>query len=101
MSAQIFYKIDGYVSILLAHPTEALAKGLSHPAGRVILVSMSALLSPVQDGEIWRVKIVWPNRAVHHFGKFTSERDAIVWINAHPRLTKPDTMDEPQNRPLV
>jgi hypothetical protein len=59
--------------------------------------SMSALLSPVQDGKIWRVKIVWPNQAVHHFGKFTSEQDAIDWINAHPRLTKPeDTMDEPQ-----
>jgi hypothetical protein len=58
---------------------------------------MSALLSPVQEGKIRRVKIVWPNGAVHHFGKFTSERDAIDWINAHPRLTKPeDTMDAPQ-----
>jgi hypothetical protein len=50
---------------------------------------MSALLSPVQEGDIWRVKIVWPNRAVHHFGKFTSKRDAVAWINAPPRLTKP------------
>jgi uncharacterized protein (DUF2384 family) len=59
---------------------------------------MSALLSPVQKGRIWRVKIVWPNRAVHYFGKFTSERDAIDWINAHPNLTKPeDTMDELQD----
>jgi hypothetical protein len=38
----------------------------------------SALLSPVVQADgIWRVKIVWPNRAVHHFGKFISERDAI------------------------
>jgi hypothetical protein len=36
-------------------------------------------------------------RHVHYFGKFPSEKDAIDWINAHPRLTKPeDTMDEPQ-----
>jgi len=58
---------------------------------------MAAILSPVQDGHIWRVKIVWPNGAVHYFGKFTSEQDAIDWINAHPRLTKPeDTTDEPE-----
>ncbi len=51
-------------------------------------------LSPLREGDIWRVKIVWPNRAVHHFGKFISERDAIDWINAHPNLTKlEDTMD--------
>jgi hypothetical protein len=60
---------------------------------------MSALLSPVvEEGGIWRVKIVWPNGATHYFGKFTSEQDAIDWINAHPRLTRPeDTMDEPQD----
>jgi hypothetical protein len=69
---------------------------LSHLAVRIILAFMSALLSPVQEGHVWRVKIVWPNRAVHHFGKFTSEQDAIDWINAHIGLTKPDTMDEPQ-----
>jgi hypothetical protein len=72
------------------------AKSLSHLAGRIILAPMSALLSPVRDGKIWRVKIVWPNGAVHHFGKFPSEKDAIAWIDAHPRLTKPeDTIDEP------
>ena len=38
---------------------------------------MAALLLPVQEGEICRVQIVWPNGAVHHFGKFTSEQDAI------------------------
>ena len=58
---------------------------------------MSALLSPVQEDDIWRVKIVWPNRAVHHFGKFISKKDTIAWINAHPNLTKPeDTTDELQ-----
>ena len=58
---------------------------------------MSGLLSAVQNREIWRVKIVWPNRHVNYFGKFTSERDATASINAHSNLTKPeDTMDEPQ-----
>jgi hypothetical protein len=44
----------------------------------------------------WRVKIVWPSGAVHHFGKFTSEQDAIDWINAHPQLTRPEDTMEPQ-----
>jgi uncharacterized protein (DUF2384 family) len=70
---------------------------LSDHAERIILSSMSAQLSPVQDDKIWRVKIVWSNRAVHHFGKFTSEQDAMAWIEAHPRLTRPeDTIDDPQ-----
>ena len=74
------------------------AKGLSHLAGRIILTSMNVLLSPAQEDDIWRVKIVWPNGAVHYFGKFTSERDAIDWINAHSYLTRPeDTMDEPRH----
>jgi hypothetical protein len=59
---------------------------------------MTALLSPVQEGSVWRVQIVWPNGAVHYFGKFTSEQDAADWINAHPRLTRAeDTIDEPQD----
>jgi hypothetical protein len=85
--------MDPYRSPPFASPS---VSGLSDLAERIILASMSALLSPLQDGKIWRVKIVWPNRGVHHFGKFTSEREAIDWINAHSRLTKPeDTMDEP------
>jgi hypothetical protein len=24
-----------------------------------------------------------------HFEKFPSEKDAVEWINAHPRLTRP------------
>ena len=35
---------------------------------------MSALLSPVQEGKIWRVKIVWPNRAVHILGNLLPSR---------------------------
>jgi hypothetical protein len=51
---------------------------------------MAAQLSPVLgEGGVWRVKIVWPNRAVHFVGKFTSERDAIDWVNAHRHLGEP------------
>jgi hypothetical protein len=46
-------------------------------------------LLPMQEGEIWRVQIVWPNGAVHYFGKFASKKDAVEWINAHARLTEP------------
>jgi hypothetical protein len=46
-------------------------------------------LSPAQTDGIWRVRIAWPNGAVHFVGKFTSEKDAIAWIEAHPWLTKP------------
>ncbi len=93
-------RIDGYGSIKPRNPrrlhkTPSKAKGLPHLAGRIILAFM-ALLSPVQEGEVWRVKMVWPNGAVHYFGNFPSERGAIYWITAHPRLTRPeDTMDEP------
>jgi hypothetical protein len=53
-------------------------------------------LLPKQMGEIWRVKITWPNRQVHFVGKFTSEKDAVAWINAHPNLAQPvDTVDAP------
>jgi hypothetical protein len=53
-------------------------------------------LLPKQMGGIWRVKITWPNRHVHFVGKFTSKRDAVAWIEAHPNLTKPvDTVDAP------
>jgi hypothetical protein len=53
-----------------------------------------ALLSPVEKGRIWRVQIVWPNGKVNYVGNFTSEKDAIAWIDAHAWLTKPEhTMD--------
>jgi hypothetical protein len=59
---------------------------------------MAALLLPVQQADIWRVQIVWPNGAVRYFGKFASKKDANAWIKAHPWLTKPfaeKTIDEP------
>ena len=54
------------------------------------------VLFAVQEGEIWRVQIAWPNGAVHYFGKFTSKQDAIEWIAAHSWLTAP-AADESQS----
>jgi hypothetical protein len=39
------------------------------------------------------------DQQLHYFGKFTSERDVIDWVNAHSNLTKlfaKNTIDEPQ-----
>jgi len=47
------------------------------------------VLLPVYEGDFWRVQIVWPNGAVHHFGKFVFKEEAVDWIAAHSRLTKP------------
>jgi hypothetical protein len=53
------------------------------------------VLLAVQEGEIWRVQIVWPNGAVHHFGKFDSKEDADDWIAAHSRLTPAEETSPP------
>jgi hypothetical protein len=58
------------------------------------MVDIRTLLSSVQQGRIWRVKVLWPNGKVNYVGKFSSENDAIKWIEAHPRLTEPATIDE-------
>lgn len=51
--------------------------------------TVGTLSSPVQKGGIWRARIVWPNGKVNFVGKFSSEKDAVAWIDAHPSLTKP------------
>jgi len=51
--------------------------------------SERTLLSSVQEGDRWRVRIAWPNGAVHYFGTFVSENDATQWIEAHAWLTIP------------
>jgi hypothetical protein len=39
-------------------------------------------LSPVvATGGIWRVRMTWPNGTVRHFGKFTSEKEAIEGLS--------------------
>jgi hypothetical protein len=58
----------------------------------------TVLLAVLQGGS-WRVKIVWPNGAVHHYGKFASKKDADDWIAAHSRLTKPEEVISPPTAP--
>jgi len=50
-----------------------------------------ARLFAVQEGERWRVQIVWPDGRLHYFGKFTSKQEALAWIAAHEWLTLPVT----------
>jgi len=59
------------------------------------------VLLPVREGQVWRVQIVWPNGAVHHFGKFASKEDAVGWIAAHPRLTMPAGENAKDKSPKV
>jgi hypothetical protein len=42
-----------------------------------------AVLSPVQDGSIWLVQITSPTGEKCYVGKFSSENDAIKWMNNH------------------
>jgi len=63
---------------------------LAYPMGASVKFERTAL-SSVQEGDVWRVRIAWPNGAVHYFGSFVSEKDAIQWIDAHAWLTIPAT----------
>jgi len=60
---------------------------------------MATVLLPVREGNIWRVQIVWPNGAVHHFGKFVSKEDAVDWLADHSRLTMPAEEASPPTAP--
>jgi hypothetical protein len=43
-----------------------------------------AVLSSVRDGDIWRVQIIWPNGKMDFVvGEFSSEGDAVKWIDRH------------------
>jgi hypothetical protein len=53
--------------------------------------SESTVLSSFQENGVWRVRIEWPNSAVHYFGSFTSEKEALKWIDDHAWLTIPST----------
>jgi hypothetical protein len=47
----------------------------------------TVLLSPIWQGDFWRVKLVWPNRTPRFFGKFGSQAEAEKWIEEHRWLT--------------
>lgn len=51
--------------------------------------SESTVLSSFQENGVWRVRIEWPNGAVHYFGSFSSEKEAAQWIDDHAWLTVP------------
>ena len=53
--------------------------------------SESTVLSSFQENGVWRVRIEWPNGAVHYFGSFISEKEALRWIGDHAWLTIPVT----------
>ena len=51
-------------------------------------MSISAVLTPVTQAGYWRVKIAWPNKTPHFFGKFQSQAEAERWIKQHRWLTE-------------
>ncbi|MGB8629424.1 MAG: hypothetical protein WCD69_08545 [Xanthobacteraceae bacterium] len=51
--------------------------------------SESTVLSSFQENGVWRVRIEWPNGAVHYFGSFSSEKEAAQWVDDHAWLTVP------------
>jgi hypothetical protein len=63
---------------------------VSLPKG-VVVKPESTVLSSFQENGVWRVRIEWPNGAVHYFGRFTSEKEALQWIDDHTWLTIPAT----------
>jgi len=53
------------------------------------LKSESTVLSSFEEDGVWRVRIEWPNGAVHYFGNFASGKEAAQWIDDHAWLTVP------------
>jgi hypothetical protein len=70
---------------------------LTSPSGTVVS-GTSTILSAVQEGNIWRVQIVWPNGSVHYFGRFSSEKGAREWVTNHAWLTLPVTKKTPASK---
>jgi Resolvase, N terminal domain len=80
-------------SLTLYGPGEGTGRrGVSTMARAALILAVSeshtleggrTVLLPVQEGDIWRVQIVWPNGQVHYFGRFASKKHAVKWISAH------------------
>jgi hypothetical protein len=57
----------------------------------------SIVLTPITQSGYWRVKIAWPNKTPHYFGKFQSREEAEKWIEKHRWLREQaQEPDEPQ-----
>jgi hypothetical protein len=48
----------------------------------------SVVLNPVAEAGYWRVKIAWPNKTPHYFGKFQNKKEAEKWIEQHHWMTE-------------
>jgi hypothetical protein len=48
----------------------------------------SVVLTPVVEASYWRVKIAWPRKTPHFFGKFQSQAEAEKWIADHHWMTE-------------
>ena len=48
----------------------------------------SVVLTPVVEAGYWRVKIAWPNKTPHYFGKFETKEKAEQWIAEHHWMTE-------------
>jgi hypothetical protein len=57
----------------------------------------SVLLTAITQSGYWRVKIAWPNKTPHFFGRFQSKEEAEKWIEQHHWMTKQP--QEPDFRP--
>ena len=59
----------------------------------------SLVLTAVAEASYWRVKIAWPNKTPHYFGKFQSQAEAEKWMEEHRWLiTQPQEpgADDPE-----
>jgi hypothetical protein len=64
----------------------------------------SVVLTPVTQAGHWRVKIAWPGKTPHYFGRFNSQAEAEQWIADHhwmteqrqePGADEPEAADDP------
>jgi hypothetical protein len=59
----------------------------------------NVVLTPVTEAGFWRVKIAWPNKTPHFFGKFQIKAEAEKWIEWHHWMT--EQRQEPDLSPNV
>ena len=48
----------------------------------------SIVLTPVVEAGCWRVKLAWPRKTPHYFGKFQTKEEAEQWIAEHHWLSE-------------
>jgi len=58
---------------------------------------MTVVLTPIAEASYWRVKLAWPNKTPHFFGKFQSQAEAEKWIEKHRWLQRQEPeADDPE-----